>query len=184
MSRIRTIPTVVDAPINSQPALNAIGKVLGSVPNLFRVVANSPAALKGLTGLSAATSEGGISAQTLERIALAVAEVNGCAYCASAHTYIARNLVKLDDAEVSANRAGRSNDLKADAAVRFAVNVVSARGHVSDAQLAAVKSAGYSDAQVIEIIAAVALNTFTNYVNEVAATEIDFPVVDVLRKAA
>jgi uncharacterized peroxidase-related enzyme len=184
MSRIHTIPSIGDAPTATHATLHAVNRALGSVPNLFRVVANSPAALKGYTGLSAASSEGTLSRQTLERIAIAVAEVNACDYCVSAHAYIARNMANLDDAEISANRAGRSNDIKADAAVRFAVNVVTARGHVTDAQLADVKAAGYRDAEIVDMIAAVALNTLTNYINEVARTDIDFPLVRTLREAA
>ena len=167
----------------SQPLLEAVKKQLGIVPNLFRVVANSPAALEGYLGLSGALDKGALPAPTRERIALAVAEINGCNYCLSAHTYLGKNLAKLDDAEIAANRNGASNDPKADAAVRFAVKVVRERGHVSDADLRAVKTAGYDDAQVIEIVLHVALNTWTNYVNEVAKTEIDFPVVTT-RKAA
>ena len=124
-----------------------------------------------------------LPAATRERIALAVAEVNGCDYCLSAHTYIGKNLAHLDDAEITANRSGASNDPKADAAVRFAAKIVRQRGQVSEGDLAAVKRAGYADAQVLEIIMHVAINTFTNYVNEVLGTEIDFPVVTA-RKAA
>ena len=86
-------------------------------------------------------------------------------------------LAKLSDAEIAANRDGGSADPKADAAVGFAVKLVKARGHVSDTDIKAVKDAGYTDAQVIEIVLHVALNTLTNYVNEVAKTEIDFPAV-------
>ena len=93
------------------------------MPNLFRIVANSPAALEGYLGFSGALGKGALAAQTRERIALAIAEVNDCGYCLSAHTYIARNLAKLDDAEITANRSGASNDVKADAAVRFAVTL-------------------------------------------------------------
>jgi uncharacterized peroxidase-related enzyme len=177
MSRL-SIPATVDAaPAASKPLLDAVKKQLGVVPNLFRLVANSPAALEGYLGLSGALGKGTLPAPTRERIALAVAETNGCDYCLSAHTYLAKNLAKLDDAEITANRSGASNDPKADAALRFAVKVVRARGHVSDADVAAVKAAGYDDAQVIEIVQHVALNTWTNYVNSVAQTEIDFPVV-------
>ena len=114
---------------------------------------------------------------------LAVAEINGCNYCLSAHTYLGKNFAKLDDAEITANRNGASNDPKADAAVRFAAKVARERGHVSDDDVRAVKLAGYNDAQVIEIVLHVALNTWTNYINEVAKTDIDFPVVTT-RKAA
>jgi uncharacterized peroxidase-related enzyme len=183
MSRIPTPATIEAAPLEAQPQLQAVKKQLGVVPNLFRLVASSPAALEGYVGMLGALGKGALPAPTRERIALAVAEVNGCAYCLSAHTYLGRNVAKLDDAEMSANRNGASNDPKADAAVRFATKVAQMRGHVSDEDLQTVRSAGYTDAQVIEIVQHVALNTWTNYVNEVAKTDIDFPVVG-LRKAA
>jgi uncharacterized peroxidase-related enzyme len=150
---------------------------------MFRLVSNSPAALEGYVGLSAALSKGKLAPQTRERIALAVAEINGCNYCLSAHTYLGKNLAKLNDAEIMANRGGASRDPKANAAVRFAAKVSRERGHVSEADLETVKAAGYDDAQVIEIVLHVALNTWTNFINEVAKTDIDFPVVTALRAA-
>lgn len=177
MSRLSIPATIADAPSSAHPLLEAVKKQLGAVPNLFRLVANSPAALEGYLGLSAALAKGQLPAATRERIALAVAEINGCSYCLSAHTYLGKNLAKLDEAEIAANRNGGSNDPKAGAAVRFAAKVANARGHVSDEDVRAVKLAGYDDAQVIEIVQHVALNTWTNYINEVAKTEIDFPVV-------
>lgn len=183
MSRIPTPATVEAAPAASQPMLEAVRKQLGVVPNLFRLVSTSPAALEGYLGLSAALAKGALPAQTRERIALAVAEINGCDYCLSAHSYLAKNLAKLDDGEIAANRSGASNDPKADAAVRFAAKVARERGHVGEDALRAVKLAGYSDAEVIEMVLHVALNTWTNYINEVARTDIDFPVVT-SRKAA
>ena len=128
--------------------------------------------------VSGALGKGALPAPTRERIALAVAQINGCAYCLSAHTYLGKNLAKLDDAEIAANRAGASNDAKADAAVRFAAKVTELRGKVSAEDVLAVRNAGYSDAQIVEIVQHVALNTWTNYINEVAKTEIDFPAVD------
>lgn len=184
MSRLPIPASIADAPTPAQPLLEAVKKQLGVVPNLFRLVANSPAALEGYLGLSGALAKGHLPAPTRERIALAVAEINGCNYCLSAHTYLGKNLAKLDEAEIAANRAGRSNDPKADAAVRFAVKVTTARGHVSDEDVRAIKLAGYDDAQVIEIVQHVALNTWTNYINEVAKTEIDFPVVSARASAA
>jgi uncharacterized peroxidase-related enzyme len=183
MSRIPTPATIEAAPVASQPMLEAVKKQLGVVPNLFRLVSTSPEALEGYLGLSAALGKGKLPAQTRERIALAVAEINGCDYCLSAHTYLGLNFAKLDDAEIMANRNGASNDLKADAAVRFAAKVVRERGHVGENDLRAVKAAGYDDAQVIEIVLHVAFNTWTNYINEIAKTDIDFPVVTT-RKAA
>jgi uncharacterized peroxidase-related enzyme len=183
MSRITIPATIKAAPAASQPLLEVVKKQLGVVPNLFRIVANSPAALEGYLGLFGALNKDSLPAPTRERIALAVAEFNGCSYCLSAHTYLGKNLAKLDDAEISANRNGASNDPKADAAVRFAVKVARERGHVSEDDVIAVKAAGYDDAQVVEIVLHVALNTWTNYINEVAKTDIDFPVVPA-RKAS
>jgi uncharacterized peroxidase-related enzyme len=183
MSRIPTPATIADAPAASQPMLEAVKKQLGVVPNLFRLVSTSPTALEGYLGLSGTLAKGKLPAPTRERIALAVAEINGCNYCLSAHTYLGKNLAKLDDAEMTANRSGASNDPKADAAVRFAAKVVRERGHVAEEDVRAVKLAGYDDAQVIEIVLHVAFNTWTNYINEIAKTEIDFPVVSARRAA-
>lgn len=177
MPRIATPATVADAPEAARPLLDAVGKQLGSVPNMFRAIATSPASLDGHLGMFGALGKGTLPAATRERIALAVAEINGCNYCLSAHTYLGKSLAKLDDAEMTANRNGASNDLKADAAVRFAAKVAQARGHITDSDFAAVKAAGYTDAQIVEIVQHVALNTWTNYFNEVFQTEIDFPVV-------
>ena len=180
MPRLNTPATISDAPAASQPMLEAVNKQLGLVPNLFRLVANSPVALEGYLGMSAALGKGKLPAATRERIALAVAEINGCGYCLSAHSYLGKNLAKLDDAEILANRKGGSNDPKAAAAVQFAASVAKLRGHVSDDEVRAVKLAGYDDAQVIEIVLHVAINTWTNYINEVAQTVIDFPVTKAL----
>ena len=99
-----------------------------------------------------ALGKGELAAPTRERIALAVAEINGCSYCLSAHTYLGKNLAKLDDAEMTANRNGASNDPKADAAVRFAAKVARERGHVSEDDIRSIKMAGYSDGEIIEIV--------------------------------
>jgi len=177
MSRF-SIPASIDAaPAASRPLLEAVERKLGVAPNLFRLVSKSPAALQGYVGLLEALGAGTLPAATQERIALAVAEANGCTYCLSAHTYLAKHVAKLDDAEIAANRAGTSNDPNAAAAVRFAVKVVRERGHVGDGDVGALKAAGYDDAQVVEIVQHVALNTWTNYINEVAKTDVDFPVV-------
>ena len=177
MSRIHTPATIEAAPQASQPLLEAVKKQLGSVPNMFRMISTSPTALEGYLGVFGALGKGKLPPATRERIALAVAELNGCGYCLSAHTYLGKNLAKLDDAEMKANRQGTSNDPQADAAVRFAAKVVSERGHVQSKDVEAVKQAGYDDGQILEIVLHVALNTWTNYINEVAQTEIDFPVV-------
>lgn len=181
MSRI-TVPTRDAAPTASQPILDAVNKQLGVVPNLFRLAALSPAALTAMTGLSGALGKA-LDVKTRERIALATAQVNGCDYCLSAHTYLGLNLAKIPPEEIAMNRKGASADPKANAAVHFAAKVAQSRGKVSDADLAAVKLAGFSDAQIVEIVAIVAENFLTNLLNNVAETDIDFPVVRVAEAA-
>jgi uncharacterized peroxidase-related enzyme len=183
MSRLSIPPSVDSAPIASQPFLRSVEKQLGTVPNLFRLAGSSPAAIEGFVGLLGALGKGSLSPATRERIALAVAEINGCSYCLSAHTYLGKNVAKLDDAEMSANRGGTSNDPKAALAVAFAAKVARDRGQVTAEDIEALKSGGYGDVQIVEIVLNVALNVWTNYVNLVAETDIDFPVVTA-RKAA
>ncbi|SDQ24422.1 peroxidase-related enzyme [Pseudovibrio sp. Tun.PSC04-5.I4] len=177
MSRIPTPSSIDAAPQGSQVSLQAVNSQLGSVPNLFRIVANSPQALEGYLGLNGALGKGSLPAATRERIALAVGEQNGCNYCLAAHTYLATNLAKLSAEEIATNRRGSSQDAKAAIAVEFAVEIVKHRGQVSDAAVQAVRDAGYTDAEVVEIVGHVALNTLTNYMNEVLGTEVDFPAV-------
>jgi uncharacterized peroxidase-related enzyme len=176
MNRI-AIPTHDTTPSASRPLLDAVQKKLGVTPNLMKLLGNSPAALEGYLSLSGALAKGALGAQTGERIALAVAQYNSCHYCLSAHAYLGKHVAKLSDGEIAANRNGRSTDAKADAAVRFALRVAQERGSVADADIAAVKAAGFTDADVVEIVTHVALNVLTNYVNQVAQTAIDFPDV-------
>lgn len=182
MSRI-PIPAVEEAPAASRPLLAETHKRLGTVPNLYRIVATSPAALEALVGFYSALEKGDLDPLTRERIALTVAEANGCEYCLSAQTFRVRQGAMLDDAEITANRSGASNDVKADAAVRFAAKLARGRGAVTDADVTAVREAGYSDAEIVEIIAHVAVNLFTGTANLALQTEIDFPRIS-SRKAA
>lgn len=175
MSRI-TIPSVDNAPEASKATLDAVRRQLGSVPNLFRLIGLSPAALTAYAGFNGALTKA-LDAKTRERIALAVAQVNGCDYCLSAHSYLGLNLAKIGPEEITLNRQGTSADPKAHAAVHFAAKVARERGHINDADLANVRAAGFSDAQIVEIVALVAENSFTNYLNEVAKTDIDFPEI-------
>ncbi len=183
MSRITT-PTSIDAaPAAARPLLEAVKAKFGSVPNMFRLISASPATLEGYLGLNGALSAGSLPAKTREAIALVLANVNGCTYCNSAHTYIAKNLAKVDDAEIAANREGRSANAKIDAAVRLAHKIATSRGQVEKADLDAARAAGYTEAELVEIVGNVALNVLTNYVNEVFKTDVDFPEVEARRAA-
>ncbi|MEP3423021.1 MAG: carboxymuconolactone decarboxylase family protein [Erythrobacter sp.] len=183
MSRIDIPATIADAPAGSQPFLEQMAASMGRAPNLTRMVGNSSAAVEGMMSLMGALGKGELNAATRERIAVAIANYNGCDYCNSAHTMVAKNVLKLDDAEVDANRQGRSTDAKADAALKFALAVAKERGRVSEADVSTVKQAGYSDAEVVEIIAHVALNILTNYMGEALDIEVDFPLIEADRAA-
>ncbi len=153
-----------------------VTKALGFVPNLMRVLGNSPAALEGYLNLNAALSHGVLSAKLREQIALAISEINGCGYCLSAHTLLGGK-AGLDQDEVLGARRAASVDAKSDAALKLARAVTLQRGHISDADLQKARSANLSDAEIIEVVQHVALNILTNYVNNVARTVVDFPEV-------
>jgi len=182
MSRI-SIPAIDEMSATARELLALTGERLGMVPNLYRIVGTSQAALEALVGFYGALDKGDLDPLTRERIALAVAEANGCDYCLSAQTHRVRQGGMLDDAEITANRSGASNDIKANAAVRFAAKLARARGQVTDGDVAAVRTAGYSDAELVEIIAHVAVNLFTNTANEALKTDIDFPRIGARRAA-
>lgn len=172
-----------EAPAQSRTLLDGVQKALGITPNLMATLAHSPAALQSYLGFGQALSGGVLPGTTREQLAVAVAGENSCGYCASAHTLLGGKAgVKAD--ELALNLRGESNDPHTAAAIQFARTVVSKRGFVSDADLAAVRHAGYSEAEIVEIIATVALNIFSNYFNHIAQTEIDFPVVEVPEPAA
>ncbi|WP_300303960.1 carboxymuconolactone decarboxylase family protein [Ferrovibrio sp.] len=162
--------------------LDAVQSGLGMVPNFIRVLANSPAALGAFLGIHRIAGEGALDLQTRERIALAIAEQNACQYCVSAHTAIGRK-VGLDNHEMLANRMGRSSDPKAEAALAFARSLIEHTGQVNAAEFDAVRRAGHSDAEIIEIITHVAMNIFTNLLGKATQVEIDFPKIE-LNKAA
>jgi uncharacterized peroxidase-related enzyme len=177
MTNVFVPPSIETAPEAARPHLEAVRARLGAVPNMFRLLSNSPAALEAYLGFHGALAKGALDHKTRERIALAIAQLNGCDYCLSAHTFAGKNLAKLDEPELRANRNGTSNDPRAEVAVRFAIKLARERGHVDETDADALRRAGYGDAEILEIIAHVALNTFTNYLNEALNTAIDFPVV-------
>ncbi len=163
--------------------LDGVQKALGMTPNLVRTLANSPAALEAFLSFGQALGRGNLDAETREAIALAVAGENGCDYCASAHT-AAGGRLGVPPEELRANLEGHSGDPKRGAILRFARAVVVERGWVSDADLSEARAAGLSDGEITEVVAAVAANIFTNYLNHVAGTEVDFPLVQTGRSRA
>ncbi|HLG75389.1 MAG TPA: carboxymuconolactone decarboxylase family protein [Ktedonobacteraceae bacterium] len=182
MSRLPAIDPA-QATGKTKTLLDAVQASLGVTPNLMRTMANSPTVLEGYLQFSQALAGGVLSAQLREQIALVVAETNVCDYCVAAHTAIGAS-VGLDNIELVNSRAGKANDPKVDAALKFARTVVRSRGQVADENIERVRQAGYGDAEIAEIVANVVLNILTNYINLVAETEVDFPHVEVLASAA
>jgi uncharacterized peroxidase-related enzyme len=174
MSRLPTIDPA-HATGKTKELLSAVQAKLGLTPNMTRVMANSPAVLEGYLNFSGALGNT-LSAKLREQIALVIAEANGCEYCLSAHSAIGK-MVGLNEGEIALSRNAESNDPKTIAALRFARAVNNNRGKVTDLEVEAVRASGFSDAEIAEVIAHVALNILTNFFNNATQPTVDFPVV-------
>ena len=150
---------------------------IGMVPNMFRAVANSPAAFESYMLQSKTLSQGELNAKQREQIALTAAGANSCNYCASAHTALGQG-AGIPEAEIKLNLSGKSEDANTQAMLNFTQVVMESKGNVSDSDLKAIRDAGFSDGAITEIVSHVAGNIFTNYFNNIVKTEIDFPVVE------
>lgn len=182
MSRINLVDPV-SATGPSAELLGEIRSAFGVAPNMFRAVANSPAALASMWGSFGALGKGRLGVKLGEQIAVAVADRNDCHYCLAAHTALGRKAGATAE-EMTAAQHGKSADPKTAAALAFAQKLVDARGQVSDADVRSLREAGYDDEDVVEIVAHVALNLFTNYINVALAVPVDFPGVKLVREAA
>jgi uncharacterized peroxidase-related enzyme len=175
MSRIPQVDPAATTP-ERQALLSAIHQAFGATPAMFKTVAQSPAALKMMWSAFGALGGGVIQPKLGEQIAVAVADRNACEYCLAAHTALGRK-AGASAAEMAAAQAGESADPKTNAALRFALKLVEARGQVNEADVQALRAAGFDDEHIVEILAHVALNLFTNYVNVAFAVPVDFPAV-------
>jgi uncharacterized peroxidase-related enzyme len=163
-------------PADSKPTLDMFTKTIGFTPNMLAIFALSPIAFNAWTTLRGSLSKA-LDVKTRESIALAVSEVNGCNYCLAVHSFGAEHGGKMPADEIILARKGHATDPKRDAAVRFARKVIETRGKVDDAELKAVRDAGYTDANIMEIVALVAMYSLTNFFNNVFDPEKDFPAV-------
>ena len=175
MSRITVIEQNT-ANAEQKALLDAIQGQLGMVPNFLKVLANSPVALQAFLGLHGVANAGSLTPQTRERIALALAQQNSCEYCVSAHTAIGRKAGLTGD-EIAAARAGTSEDAKAAIAVKLARSLVEHKGDITTAELIEAREAGYTDADIVEIITHVGMNLLTNILGKASRVDIDFPKV-------
>lgn len=178
---MKRIPTIEAPEANEKiaPLYEAVQKKLGILPNMVKALGNSSAALQAYLGISGALGEGRLPAKTREKIALFVAEQNGCHYCLSAHTAIG-GLLRIPPSEIESARRGDADDGKERAILELAGQILATRGAVTDEILAAALAAGVTNEEVTELVANIAVNVFTNYFNSVAATEIDFPPAEPL----
>lgn len=165
-----------------KPALDQIKGAFGVVPNMFKAVANSSAALNSMWGSFGALGGGKLGARLGEEIAVAVANANNCEYCLAAHTALGKKAGASAD-EIAAAQVGKSEDARTQAALTFALKVVRDRAAITDDDVAALKAAGFDDEGVVEIIGHVALNLFTNYINVALKVPVDFPTVQLKRVA-
>lgn len=175
MSRVQLVnPTNTTS--DRHALLEQVHKAFGATPNMFKAVANSPAALKSMWGSFGALGSGVLGAKLGEQIAVAIADHNRCEYCLAAHTVLGKG-AGASAQEMADAQAGHSTDPRTAAALAFALKVVSKRAQLSDGDIAALRTAGFDDEHIVEILAHVALNIFTNYVNVALEVPVDFPKV-------
>lgn len=176
MSRINLLNRD-DVPEASRPVLDAVTKKLGFIPNVFRLMSASPAVLTGFVDLQKALSTT-LDLATRDAIALVVSEVNGCYHCVAARSYMAVRLDQASTGEIAPDRHEPSNDTQVGAAARFAAKVVETHGHIGNTDMADVRDAGFEDRQILEIVALAIQFSMANLMNNVAGTEIDFPLFE------
>ena len=173
MSRLNLVdPNTADG--KTRDLLDLVQRQMGMVPNIIRALANSPAALEAYLNLSGAVAGGSLSPKLRERVSLAVSQKNECDYCVAAHVALGK-MTGLSAEEILDARKGAATTSKDDVAVKFAVELVEAKGNIDDRDLRRIRNAGFTDGEVAELVALVALNIFTNYFNHVVQTDIDFP---------
>jgi len=175
MTRLPALDPAV-ATGKSKTLLDAVQSKLGRTPNLMRTLANAPAALEACLGFSGALATGALDAKAREQIALTVAEANLCDYCLAAHSAIG-GMVGLTADDIAKARTATGSQPKSTALLKLARSIVVNRGNVTDQELAAARAQGVNDGEIVEVVANVALNILTNYVNHVARTVVDFPAV-------
>jgi uncharacterized peroxidase-related enzyme len=161
---------------NTKKLFDRVEATLGAVPNLFRVLGNSPAALEGYLNFNGALAAGNFDVKVREQIALTVAESNLCSYCLSAHTFTGGK-VGLTEKDIADAIHATSTMGRNDAILKLARSIVIQRGEVSDSDLEGARTFGLTDGEIVETVANVVLNILTNYVNHVARTLVDFPEV-------
>lgn len=176
-ARIKPVdPAVTEG--RTQELLNAVQAQMGVVPNMMKTMAHSPALLEGYLAFSGALRKGTLRPAVRELVALAVSQTNACQYCLSAHSLLAKH-ARATPEQIAAARKGKSDDAKTQAILSLALELMERQGDVADERLESFRQAGLSDGEIAEVVGHVALSTLTNYFNQLAHTEVDFPLVAV-----
>ena len=175
MPRIQPIE-VQEADAKTAATLKAVQSKLGVLPNMFTTMAHAPVVLGGYLQLSEILGQGRLNARQREVIALAVAQENQCEYCLSAHAALGKG-AGLSEGDIERARAGDAQNPEDAAIARLALRIVRTRADLSDDELWHARHAGLDEGQILEVIAQVALNVLTNYVNRIAGTAVDFPLI-------
>lgn len=176
MSRLN-VPSPEEVSPEAKAVLDKVGAQFGFVPNMFRTLGSNPAVLDIVMTLQGKT-RGFLDAKTRHTIALAVSQANGCDYCLAIHTYSSSELGGMSSEDIELARSGGSIDGKRATAARFAQRVVETRGQVSDEDIAAVRDGGYTDPEILAIVALSVQALLTNFINNVNLTEVDIPAPD------
>ena len=174
MSRLKAIDPN-QATGKAKELLGSLQVKLGSVPNIFRTIASSPALLEGFLNFNGALQHGLLPAALREQISLAMGEYNSCTYCVSAHSMIGKG-AGLSEDQIMQSRKWQGTDPKASAVLAFVRQMLDNKGHSTEAELQSLRTAGLSDGEIAEVVGNVAVNIFTNYFNHTADTEVDFPL--------
>lgn len=178
MSRLKAL-NPDEATGKTKELFDAVQSKMGMVPNMMRTMGNSVSVLSGYLSFSGAVSSSSLGPKLGELISLTVANFDGCNYCNTAHTFVGGK-IGLDKQSMDLARSAVSHDNKNNAALQFVKAILETKGKVSNTEFEKVKEAGFNDAQIAEIVAAVALSIFTNYFNNIADTEIDFPKIELI----
>jgi uncharacterized peroxidase-related enzyme len=175
MARIEPIQ-LAQATGEARELLQGVERQLGKVPNVFKVMALSPPILKGYLEMSRSVTDAGLDPGLREQIAVAVAGINRCDYCASAHTAVGKKR-GVSAPELDINLQARSENIKTGAVFGLVKAILNRKGEVTDVEIDALRDAGFSDRQLVELIIYIGLSATANYLNKIARTEIDFPLV-------
>ena len=176
MARLSTADSGTEDPAQQQ-AREAIKKAWGQVPNLGAVLALSLPMTRAVLGFDDALGKGALRGGIAEQLAIAVSQENRCSYCLAAHT-AAAGAYRVPADDIADARSAHASDPKTAAALRFAQLVVRTRGHVETTDLAAVRAAGWTDAEIVEILGHAIATTLSNYLHHISEVEVDYPAVD------